>query len=393
MHVDTIDAKGRQYFRGVGDQPFARRDDHHAFASELLGALVVEEREAMETDGGLAASGTALDDHEPRVCSRNQVELPGVEQCRYFGQVTIDSLLTVGPYTELTSRLGIARTRCLALTTRQIHLARRYPTVVLLSTTNECVLWTSDSVQQTFVDRHRASHEQLFFNVAITESLLVGVTFCISVVDLVDRGMALIHDANVRGRINVRGATDEDVAITCTVLVGFAEGEVSEVRVVGVDEACAHFVALSADAGQSFHLGKQGGYVFHSRFGNLVPQREKLRIVGLKLLGGRASCSEVGDNACEQCLFLFWDETTGRIGWAVGERAGLCVARRGAKVRAGCFGSHAGHGGWQGGRAYNDLRECAIVSRCMCDGRKSLDTSRRCARRCESSGAIWSRRG
>ena len=42
----------------------------------------LQERHSVHADGRLAAAGATLDDHQPRVGARDQLELPSVEQRR-----------------------------------------------------------------------------------------------------------------------------------------------------------------------------------------------------------------------------------------------------------------------------------------------------------------------
>ena len=100
-HLHALDAERRQHARDVAGERLVEDHHQHAVGAEALGLLVGEVRQAVQTDGGLAAAGAALDHHEARARARDQLELTRVDQRGDLGQVLVLAPLAVAADAEL----------------------------------------------------------------------------------------------------------------------------------------------------------------------------------------------------------------------------------------------------------------------------------------------------
>src|SRR5690606_35980011 len=110
-------------------------------------------------------------------------------------------------------------------------------------------LWRRDPSQRTLLHGKAATHEDLPFDVAVVEVLVVLV---VPVVEPAHRCIAPVDDGHAVTIVEQRVAPDEHVAAAAG--SALAQTKVPEVGIVGIDGDAASLTPLAAERGHLVHL-------------------------------------------------------------------------------------------------------------------------------------------
>ena len=148
----VADPESRQHPRDVSDQRVVEDDDEHLVGAEPLRILECQVREPVEPDGGLAATGTALNDDEPRRGLADQLELPGVDERRDLGEVLVFSQILVADPELPGTMMGLG-THGSPLPARELGREISHPPPQVLARTSEGPLRRPDPPELAACDR------------------------------------------------------------------------------------------------------------------------------------------------------------------------------------------------------------------------------------------------
>ena len=237
----------------------------------------------MQADGGLAAARATLDDHHARLSRGHDLELAWVDQGRDLGQVAIQALLVLARRAQHPAAGNGARGHRLAarqLAQGHIRAPPERPRRIRgRPSLDPDPLRASDAQQFRFLNRDRAAEQDIAFHRAIAEGFLVVAALGVSVVELADRGVAPVDDADARARVGEGGAADEDIALDLAPPGhALAQSQVGEVRRTRVDQNVSQVGAGQGNLLEPLHLRHQGRHVLQARLADLVAQGHQVGI-------------------------------------------------------------------------------------------------------------------
>ena len=298
----ALDAERREHLRDVASERRVEDDDQHLVDLEALRVLVGEVREAVQADGRLAGARAALDDDEAGGRLRDQLELPRIDQRRDLGEELVRAPVAVAPDTELAGAVivvgAIGRARAAAEPRAR---ARALP---LLAALEERALRRDDPAQRALDDREAAARQHVAVHLFAAEILLVVVALVVAIEEPADRRVAPVDDADAGAPVEVRRLADQHLALAVPLL----EDHPAEVRRERVGGRGRDLRAAVRDLLQALHLLDQRRHILHARLGDLVAEREQVRVVVRAAVGRRdALRGEVLLHAEEDTLLVGWD--------------------------------------------------------------------------------------
>ncbi len=111
----VLDAERREHARNVAREGVVEDDHQHLVGAEALAVLEHQIGEPVEADGGLAASGAALDDHQAARRLADELELPRVDERGDLAERLVLDVLVRIHRPELADRVMLLRTHRRAL--------------------------------------------------------------------------------------------------------------------------------------------------------------------------------------------------------------------------------------------------------------------------------------
>ena len=160
---------------------------------------------------------------------------------------------------------------------------------------DEGALRSRDLAELAVDDRDRAAREDLAFDRAVAERLLVGVALAVAIEDAAHRRVAPVDDADAGAGVEVLLRPDEHVAATHLLALAarerhhLLEAEVREVRALAVDRADGALAAVGADGAERVHLLEEGGQVLRLGGRGELAELEQARVVRGELLVHRGA--------------------------------------------------------------------------------------------------------
>ena len=159
----------------------------------------------------------------------------------------------------------------------------------------------SDATKLAVGDRKVATHENLAFDLAVAEDLVVIVAFLVAVVDAAHRRVSPVDDAHAGLAVEEGASADQDLALSVFLL----EDHPPEIRRERVDRAFHDLRAALGDLLEPLHLLDQGWDVLEAGLPNLVAQGDELGVVIDELASMRRPlCLNRPVHPREHALFL-----------------------------------------------------------------------------------------
>ncbi len=302
-HLHALDAERREHLGDVADERVVEDDHQHLVGPEAAAVLEGQVGQPVQADGGLAAAGAALDDHQARGRLADQLELARVDQRGDLAEgLVLAALVGVGADAE--GRLVVLlRTHRRALATAELGGAGPGPTPGAVELADEGPLGRADPLEPALTDAQRAPNEHVALDLAVAEEFVVVVALFVAVVDAAHRRVAPVDDAHAGLRVEEGGATDEHLALALVLL----EDQPAEVRRAGVHDTLADHRSALGDALQPLHLLDQRGHVLEAGGADLVAERDQLGVVVDELaptLRGAAALLDGAGDPSEDLLLL-----------------------------------------------------------------------------------------
>src|SRR5690606_12253807 len=134
---------------------FVEDNDQHLVRAETMGVVKREVGEAMQTDRGLSAAGSALNHHKTRVGLRDELELARVDERRDLFEVLVLVASDDLAYAEFSAG-GCIGPNCCSLAALEAERAVIEANPAVLAAMGEVALGAADAPELTFGDGQAA---------------------------------------------------------------------------------------------------------------------------------------------------------------------------------------------------------------------------------------------